>query len=65
MQSDYTAGNAYTNGTSDGGGNDAWSHLPAMQKQIMQIIQNDQSEEGLHVSTISKQVKSGSSEQVM
>lgn len=56
---DYTAG-AATNGASD-----QWASLPPIQRRIMEVVSKEESEDGMHVSAVSRKVGNAASEDVM
>jgi hypothetical protein len=51
-----------THGAAD---TDAHAHLPSMQRRIMQIVGQDDTDEGMHVTAITKQIGGNNSEAVM
>lgn len=61
MQSDYAAA---PNNNAGGAGNDhpEWAGLSAIQRKIMEFVSTDQSDEGMHVSAISRTVSGGKGE---
>lgn len=61
MQSDYAAAPA-NNANANGGANPDWAHLPVMQRKIMELVSKDVTDEGMHVSAISRTVGAGKGE---
>lgn len=65
MQSDYAAGPSNNAGAGAGGGNPEWAGLPTIQRKIMELVSVDTSDEGMHVSSISRTVAAGNNEAAM
>ena len=59
QQADYSAG------VVAGGAADSYASLPAMQRKIMQVVGANDTDEGMHVSAITKAVGGNNSEEVM
>lgn len=59
QQSDYSAG------VVGGGVSDLYAGLPSMQRQIMTIVRTNTTDEGMHVSEITKAVGGANGEAVM
>lgn len=62
MQSDYSAGGMANNNNGNAGGNPDWAGLPPIQRKIMEYVATDTSDEGMHVSAISRTVGAGKGE---
>jgi replication factor A2 len=59
-RNDYNAG-----GVTNGGMESAYGALPPLQRKIMEVVAGEDSEDGMHVSLVSKQVGNSSGEEVM
>ena len=52
----------YTAGTTIGSGDAAYAHLPPLQRKIIEYVVTDTSDEGVHVSTVSRAIGSNGAE---
>jgi len=43
----------------------AYASLPALQRKIMEVVAQEDSEDGMHVSAVSRQVGTSTGEEVM
>ena len=60
MRNDYSAG-----GVTNGRMESAYASLKPLQRKIMEVVTSEDSEDGMHVSAVSRQVGNLSGEQVM
>ena len=60
MRNDYHAA-----GHTNGGMETAYSALPPLQRRIMEVVAKEESDDGMHVSSVSRQITNANGEEVM